>query len=261
MAPVITLTTDFGTRDPYVAAVKGVLFARAPGATIVDLSHDIEPQDVLEAALFLAAAVPYFPAGTVHLAIVDPGVGSSRRPLAASIGEQLLVAPDNGLLTLLSDQRGASEAREIVHRAPPADEIAPTFHGRDVFAPTAAALASGAALAGVGPPIPEPVRLDLPAPRAEGGVWMAQVIHVDRFGNAVTNVHRDLVGAARPRAVLTRTGQVVPFGRTYADVAVGAPLALMGSAGYLEVAVNQGRGDELLGLRRGDEVQVLLHVE
>lgn len=256
--PAITLTTDFGTRDPYVAAMKGVLTARAPGANILDLSHEIGAHDLVEAALFVAAAVPYFPAGTIHVVVIDPGVGTARRGLAARVAEQYLVAPDNGVLSLLFDQHPPAEVRETTRWEPPGEDVAPTFHGRDVFAPVAAALASGTSIVDIGPPVTDPVRLELPAPGWSDGRWAARVIHVDRFGNAVTNLHRASVDPAAIIEVRAGGRALGRVARTYGDVAPGEPVVLFGSAGYLEVAVNQGRADRELGIGRGSEVEVML---
>ncbi len=256
-APVVTLTTDFGTRNPYVAAMKGVVLARCPGARVVDLSHEIAPQDVLEGALFLAAAVPHFPPGTVHVAVIDPGVGTARRAIAARLGAQTLVCPDNGLPTLLERALPPTAAHAITSRDFMRDDVSATFHGRDVFAPAGARLAAGAPLASAGPAVPlaDLVRLDVPTPHldARGGA-AGVVIHVDRFGNAITNLRAtDL--PALPDACVAG-GTRVRVVRTYGDVPAGAPLALIGSSGLLEVAVNRGSAAKTLGLRRGDAVSV-----
>ncbi len=253
--PIVTLTTDFGTRDPYVAAMKGVILAGCPGARVVDLSHEIAPQDVVEGALFLAGAVPFFPPGTVHVAVVDPGVGSARRPIAAAAGGQTVVCPDNGLLTVLARDHPVDAAHAIESRGFTRDEVSATFHGRDVFAPAAARLAGGAPIAEAGPAVAPSLlaRIDLPVPVIDprGRVY-GTVIHVDRFGNAITNLARaDLP----PGATHCAAGEhLVPLRRTYADAAAGEALALFGSAGLLEIAVNRGRAADRLGLRRGDTV-------
>ena len=256
MPPVITLTTDFGTRDPYVAQLKGVLLAGCEGVRVHDLTHEIAPQDVLEGALFLAAAVPTFPPGTVHLAVVDPGVGTDRRAIAASVGGQHVVCPDNGLLTLLARRAPIEEVRSIERTSLQREPVSATFHGRDLFAPAAALLACGGAPAELGPAVADPVELPLPRPRSEGGRLLGEVLHVDRFGNAITNLGRaDVQTAAGGRtASIEAGGRRLPLARTYGDVAEGEVLALIGSADLLEVAVREGSAAEALGLVRGSEV-------
>ncbi len=255
MPPLITLTTDFGMRDPYVAAMKGVLASRCPGAAVVDLSHDIAPHDVLGGALFLAASLPYFPSGTVHVAVVDPGVGSDRPEIAARWQEQYLVMPDNGLATLLWRECPPDAVHTITTASPPGSEVSPTFHGRDIFAPAAAALASGTPLEGLGPAAAAPVELHFPHPRFEGTRVHGAVVHIDHFGNATTNIPRSLLPAGAVR-VSAAGRDIGPVRRTYADVSPGEPLALIGSSGYLEIAVNQVSAAAQLGLERGTEVTV-----
>ena len=258
MSAIVTLTTDFGTRDPYVAQLKGVLLAGCEGARVHDLTHEIAPQDVLEGALFLAAAVPAFPPGAVHLAVVDPGVGTDRRALAATVGGQHLVCPDNGLLTLLARRAAIEDARSIERASLRREPVSPTFHGRDLFAPAAAFLACGGALQELGPPVADPVELPLPRPRRDGARLLGEVLHVDRFGNAITNLGRSGIEAtAGRRAVSVEAGGLrLPLARTYGDVADGEALALIGSADLLEVAVRDGSAAAALGLERGSEVAV-----
>ena len=258
MSGIVTLTTDFGTRDPYVAQLKGVLLARCEGLRIHDLTHEIAPQDVLEGALFLAAAVPAFPPGTVHLAVVDPGVGTARRAIAASVSGQHVVCPDNGLLTLLARRATIEEIRSIEHPSLRREPVSPTFHGRDLFAPAAAFLACGGALEELGPQLDALVELPLPRPRAEGARLAGEVLHVDRFGNAITNLARsDIEAVAGGRAVRVEAGgRLLPLAHTYGDVAVGEALALVGSADLLELAVREGSAAATLGLARGSEVTV-----
>ena len=257
---MLTLLTDFGLRDAYVGALKGVVASVAPGVPVVDLSHEVAPQDVMEAAFVLRGAYRYFPEGTVHLAVVDPGVGTDRRAVALRAHGHLFVGPDNGLFALVLGDAPADAAvvldRPEVWRVP---DPAPTFHGRDVFAPVAARLADGAALDAVGTPVdPASLRVlrwTLPIPDAEG--VRGRVVHVDRYGNAVTNVAAaDLDARRAGRAVKVYAGGAVLRGlrRTYADVEPGDPVALVGSAGLVEVAVRDGNAAELLGIRRGTPV-------
>lgn len=246
--PLITLLTDFGTADGYVAEMKGVLSTLAPGVPLVDLTHDIVPQDVEGGRLALARCWRRFPEGTVHLAVVDPGVGSERAALAVECDGRFLVGPDNGLL---SPALLRGDARVVALPVPP--NAAPTFHGRDVFAPAAAALAMGSPLASLGEPHLQPVLRRTPeARRLADGAIEGVVMTIDRFGNAVTNL------------LATRGGDVevngasLPVQRTYAEVREGAPIALVGSSGFVEIAVRNGSAAVELGLARGDRV-VLRH--
>jgi len=244
MCPIVTLLTDFGTADGYVAEMKGVILTRVPDATVVDVTHDVPPQDVECGRLALARYWRRFPAGTVHVAVVDPGVGSGRAALAAESDGRFLVGPDNGLLSPALLVAGA----RAVSLPVPAD-AAPTFHGRDVFAPAAAALALGATLDALGSPVLDLVIKRTPEPRrlADGSI-MGQVITIDRFGNAITN----LVGL-RAQSVEVN-GTVLPLRRSYVDVAKGEPIALVGSTGLIEIAVRDGSGAAAMGLERGSVV-------
>ena len=247
MPRLITLLTDFGTADGYVGEMKGVLASLAPQSAVVDIAHDVAPQDVEGARLALARYLRRFPEGTVHVVVIDPGVGSGRGALAAASEGRFLVGPDNGVLSpalLHADAR-------CVSLSIPAS-AAPTFHGRDVFAPAAAQLALGAALETLGVVTEDPVIGRTPeATRRTDGAVQGEVITVDRFGNAVTNL------------LAMRGGQVQVNGfslvlrRTYADVAQGEPLALVGSSGLVEIAVRDGSAAEQLGLRRGSGVALL----
>jgi hypothetical protein len=243
---IITLLTDFGTADSYVAEVKGVLLCRAPGVTLVDVSHDVPPGDIRAASFILSRMWHRFPEGTVHLAVVDPGVGTTRRALAAHARRHLFVAPDNGLLSPL-----AEDARFVELPVPP--DVAPTFHGRDVFAPAAAQLASGTALAHLGPPVTDPYLSPLPAPRRDGAGWMGEVIYVDRFGTLITNMPGERVApGARVRIGATDAG---PLRRTFGDVGRGAVVAYVGSGGTVEVALHDGSATAALGVGVGAEVR------
>lgn len=247
--PIVTLLTDFGTADGYVAEVKGVLLSEAPGVTVVDASHDLPAHDVEAARLALARYWRRFPRGTVHLAVVDPGVGSARAALAVESDGRFLVGPDNGVLSPALLLAGARAVRLAV-----GPRAAPTFHGRDVFAPAAARLALGAGLDTLGEPAAAPVVRRTPEARrlADGSVE-GYVIAVDRFGNAVTNL---LAGPAstRPGATLEVAGRAVPVRRVYADAERGEVVALAGSNGLLEVAVRDGSAARGLGITRGARV-------
>lgn len=255
--PTITLTTDFGTRDSYVAQVKGVLLAAGPAALrIVDLGHEIAPQDIREAAFFLRAAVPRFPSGTIHIAVIDPGVGSARRPIAArACGDQYLVGPDNGVFGWLLDASAA------VHAIDPARagvrELAPTFHGRDLFAPVAAGLARGIGLAAFGDAIADPVRLAWPEPRRMPAAVLGEIVHVDRYGNLISNIVRADLPAAPEACRVSIAGRSVGRVRThYAEASPDEALALFGSAGLLEIAVRDGSAATAIGACVSSEVRV-----
>ena len=246
MATLITLLTDFGTADSYVAEVKGVLLSQVHGAALVDVSHQVSPGDVRAAQYILSRVWHRFPQGSVHLAVVDPGVGTDRRALAASLAGHFFVAPDNGLLSFLpADAHFAA--------LPIPAGAAPTFHARDVFAPAAGQLALGASLSHVGHPITDPYRAPLPAPRTDGGVVLGEVIYVDRFGTLVTNIPGD---AVEPGVRIKVAGtEIGTLSRTFGDVGRGTLVAVVGSDGSVEVAVRDGSAARLLGVGVGAEVR------
>ncbi|MCZ7650686.1 MAG: SAM-dependent chlorinase/fluorinase [Thermoanaerobaculia bacterium] len=252
--PLLTLLTDFGTHDYYVAAVKGTLLRLAPEARIVEISQDVAPGDVEGAAFLLAAAAPAFPEGTVHLAVVDPGVGSSRRRLVLAARGQLFVAPDNGLLThLLGEGPVRSVERTDLDLAAPGE----TFHGRDRFAPVAAALARGLDPAALGPEAEEPVRLPLPLPRRAAGGGEGRVAHVDRFGNLVTDLPSAWLPAGRPfELACGPTLRVTRRATCYAEIPAGEPAVLPGSLGTLEVSLRDAPLAGISGCGRGAAVRL-----
>jgi len=257
--PLITLLTDFGTRDPYVAAMKGVILAVNPEAELVDLSHEVPPQDIAAGAFFLAAAVPYFPTGTIHLAVVDPGVGTARRGLAAKAGGHFLVGPDNGLFHLVFRETSALTVVSLENPAYFRPEVSPTFHGRDIFAPVAAHLSLGVPLPELGPPLREPVRLPFPEPVFSDTRVEGQIVAVDRFGNLVSNIPWEALKhwlTGRPFRLHLGSLVLTNLSRTYADAAPGEALALVGSHGYLEIACNQASAAGSLGLGVGAAVTI-----
>ena len=255
--PLITLTTDFGLRDPYVATLKGTIYAINADLQVVDLSHEIPPQDILEGALFLAAALPHFAEGSIHVAVVDPGVGTERHPIALRAGGQVLVCPDNGLATLFLQEYPLQEARIITNPRCMREFVSATFHGRDIFAPTAAQLACGMPLAEVGGELDTIVSLHVPRARKEGGNIAGEIVHVDRFGNCITNIHHSMLHDVVPSRIQAGAA-IVPGGlhATYAEVQPGEPVVLFSSSGHLEIAVNVGSAWERLGLRKGDAVSI-----
>jgi len=246
---VVTLTTDFGSRDPFVGVMKGVILGICPRARLVDLVHELPPQDVLAGCLALEAAAPFFPPGTVHLAVVDPGVGTDRPAVAVATKAAWFVAPDNGLLSFL-DPAEIREVRRIENPDLWLHPVSSTFHGRDVFAPVAAHLAAGGSPDRIGPRADSIHRLALPEPRPTPEGVEGQVLAFDRFGNAVTNLRRRHGPGRRVRVA----GREVPVVRTYAEVDPGDALALWGSTGRLEISVREGSARRVLGLTRGTPI-------
>ncbi len=250
--PIITLLTDFGTADSYVGEMKGVLLSGAPGATLVDITHAIPPGEVVAGAYVLSRTWAHYPVGTVHMAVVDPGVGTARVALALGTRGHFFVGPDNGVFSGVL--RGAEV--EAVSLATPAG-ASPTFHGRDIFAPAAAALARGEPLASLGERFAGiPRRLSTTAPRHEGKVVIGEVIYVDRYGNLITNLTPEFVP---PYAVLEAESLVIgPLRSTFGDVPPGALLAYVGSGGSIEVAVRDGSASRRLGLGMGGRIRARL---
>src|SRR5690242_6568344 len=244
MPRIITLLTDFGTADGYVGEMKGVLLARAPDAALVDITHEIPAQDVEMARLTLARVWRRFPPGTVHLVVIDPGVGSDRAALAVKSDGRWLVGPDNGVLSPALLVAGACA---VTLRVPPGASA--SFHGRDVFAPAAASLALGTSLETLGVTASQPLIRRTPEPqRIDDGVLAGVVIGIDRFGNAITNLMGLRAG------VVEAAGTLLPLRRTYADVEPGAALAIVGSSGLIEVAIRDGSAARQLNLTRGSPV-------
>jgi S-adenosylmethionine hydrolase len=257
--PVLTLITDFGYADGYLGAVKGVVLGICPDAVLVDIAHGIPPQAVRQAAYALATAAPHFPPGTVHMIVVDPGVGSQRRPIAVQTERALYVAPDNGVLSLAL---GRDPPRLAVHLSRVAYHLTPisaTFHGRDIFAPVAAHLAAGIALGQVGEPIAPSDLTSVPAPQpvqSPDGSWLAEIVHVDRFGNLITNL-QGAESEIHPLGTSIRVGgALIPMRRTYADVEPGELVAYVGSGGQIEIGVREGDAARRLGADVGTPVEV-----
>ena len=247
---IITLTTDFGLSDPFVGIMKGVILGIAPNARIVDISNDIRPYDIFEAAFLLESTYRYFPEDTIHVVVVDPGVGSERRPIAAVSNRQIFVAPDNGVLSGVF----GNEVYHIQNGSLFLDSISRTFHGRDIFAPVAANLARGAPIESVGPRILDFHKKPLPRPRPQGDKLVATVLRVDKFGNIITNLRRaDL----RPNFTIRVAG--LPITRlcgSFSEADPGEFFAIEGSAGYIEIALNQGSAAGRLHIERGSEIEV-----
>ena len=257
MPNIITLTTDFGLADPFVGIMKGVISGIAPDADVVDITHDIRSYDVLEAAFIIDTAYRFFPAGTIHVIVVDPGVGSPRRPIAAAVKDHMFVAPDNGVLSYV--------LQTDVDVPPPAaywiknqklflSVVSQTFHGRDIFAPVAAHLARGTAIESVGPRISDFVRKSLPKPRLEGDKVLGTVLRIDKFGNIITNLKRcDL----RTDFRIHVGGLVIMrLCANFSEAEPGEFFAVEGSTGYIELSLNQGSAASRLNVGVGAEIEL-----
>ena len=242
--PILTLTTDFGTKDGFVGTLKGVIWSICPSAQIADISHEITPQNVLEGAFALWRAYPFFPAGTVHLAVVDPGVGTSRRPVAMRLGEHTFVGPDNGLFTpMIEDSEKKGWQVEIVHLTNQKyflPEISRTFHGRDIFAPVAAHLANGVPLADLGPSITDPVRLQMPKPEKTADGWRAHITVIDIFGNLTTDLPAAALDDLESVTFHIHGREVRGLVTSYGNKQPGELVALVDSENYIEIAIVNG---------------------
>jgi len=252
--PVVTLTTDFGEDDHYVAAMKIVLLQHCPTARLIDVTHFIPPQDLLRGSITLERAISAAAPGSIHLAVIDPGVGSDRKLMVAEIDGQYVVGPDNGLITWAWRLHGKGRAFEISWR--PKIKASDVFHGRDIFAPVAGMLASGKSLKSLAKPMKgDPVLLDI-APVAKGKTKGA-VIHIDHFGNATTNLPAALVPADRIVCVHAKNRLIGPVRKCYSDVIHGEPLVLIGSSELLEIAVRDGSAEKVLKIKVGDVVEIV----
>ena len=264
--PVISLITDFGIKDGNVGVMKGVIWGIAPETQISDLSHLITPQNVREAALILARSAPYFPENSIHVVVVDPGVGTSRRPMAAKIGTQYYVGPDNGTITLLLENaENEGWATEFVDLNKPEywlSNVSYVFHGRDIFAPAAAHLAIGILLKDLGTLFDDPVKLEFPRPEKSANGWKGEVIHIDHFGNVASNIRIETLGEALKEmdkiAVRLNGVEIKGLVNTFGERAVGELIALFGSTGNLIVSVVNGSAAERLNVKVGDLFEVLV---
>ncbi|UCD43936.1 MAG: S-adenosyl-l-methionine hydroxide adenosyltransferase family protein [Candidatus Bathyarchaeota archaeon] len=255
--PVITLLTDYGIKDSYVAEVKGAILKILPEATIVDISHDVGNYSIDEGAFHIARSVPYFPEGTVHVGVVDPTVGSDRKAIIIKAKGAYLVGPDNGLLAPAAERLGFEKVYEIENRDLLPEKVSDVFDGRDTFGPTGALLAKGVPPETLGSELDEYVRLPAFEPKLEGDSFEATVIHVDGFGNLVTNVTYDHLGmlgvgdASRFRVEVGGREYLLPYVRRFSAVPEGELLLLVAGGGYMEFAVNQGNAEERLGIGKG----------
>jgi S-adenosylmethionine hydrolase len=259
--PTIALLTDFGTRDHYAGTLKGVVLTVCPDATLVDIAHDIPAHDVMAGALELAACYRYFPHGTIFLVVVDPGVGSSRRGIAADIGDYKFVAPDNGVLSAVFLESPPKKVVELTERKYALPTVSRTFEGRDRFAPAAAHLAKGVALVSLGKSVANFHSLDLPRPVVDAKEITGTVLRIDRFGNVITNIDRKtFTQFAGDRSIAVEVGgrDIPRIVATYADAPTGELCALFGSTDHLEVAINAGDAAAVLKLARGAAATVRL---
>jgi S-adenosylmethionine hydrolase len=256
MAPIITLTTDLGLTDAYVAEMKGVILSINPEAKLVDICHTIKPQNIIQAAFVLSRAYPFFPQGTIHVVVVDPGVGTERRAIILRTKSASFVAPDNGVLSYVIGQSSAWEAVAITRPQLWRPTVSPTFHGRDIFAPVAARLSLGLPIADFGEVITSVTTLPLPQPhQAADGSIIGHVIHIDSFGNLITNINSDGLPEGKRALTIKVGGQLIPgLSRTYAEGK--GLLALIGSDGYVEIAVKEGNASAVLSAKVGDEVRI-----
>jgi S-adenosylmethionine hydrolase len=287
--PLVTITTDFGTADGYVGTMKGVILSIAGDARLVDISHEIAPQNVRQAAYVLYTAYPFFPPHTVHLVVVDPGVGSARRPIALCTPAGCFVGPDNGVFSYVIAREPVEAMVELADPRYRLPQVSHTFHGRDIFAPAAAHLAAGVPITALGPPVPDPITFPPPRLEVAAGSIAGEILHADHFGNVITSIGQlvwsgddlslepafpEAGGTRRERAseahqtggggavrfqaskatVVVAGRDVCGLHRTYAQVEPGQVLALVGSEGHLEIAVREGSAAQRLGLQPGDLV-------
>ncbi len=262
---IITLTSDFGLNDHFIGAMKGVILEIAPEAQIVDISHAVQPFDILDGALTISQAYSYFPSGTVHMVIVDPGVGTARRPVILNSDRHLFVAPDNGVLSLIYDREERISVRHVTAEHYFLQPRSNTFHGRDIFAPVAAYLAKGVEPDRFGDEITDYVRFSAPRPKpVDERTLQGVVLKVDRFGNLVTNIRPEdapqLFSATPPafKIAIGTKAQATHMCTNYADGAPGEIFGILGSMGFLEVATNRGSASQMLGAGKGSEVNVVM---
>ncbi|RLE63251.1 MAG: hypothetical protein DRN53_02510 [Thermoprotei archaeon] len=256
---IITLLTDFGLKDPYVASMKGVIYSINPEVIVVDISHNISSFDIQEGAFVLACAFKYFPKGTVHVVVVDPGVGTERRGIVVESNNYLFVGPDNGVLMLAAHIDGARRVVEITNRKYMRSKITHTFHGRDIFAPVAAYLSLGVSISEIGKEIEDYMVPKFVKPEYSRDKVKAYVIHIDKFGNVITNVtsrivFEELKWSYGQKLIVELPGgesMLVPFQKSYGFVKKGTPLLLIDSEDFLELAINMGSAAEEFGIARG----------
>ena len=258
---IVTLITDFGFLGEYVGAMKGAILKVNPRCQVIDVTHQIEPQDVLRASFILKNTYPYYPGGTVHVVVVDPGVGTGRRPVVLQKNGHLFVGPDNGVFTFLLSDKGRTEGYEITRKEFFLSPLSETFHGRDLFAPVAGHLSLGRDPSRFGPRAGGFMRVEWPAPQMKGKNLLGRILFTDSFGNLITNISREEYGGlmkGRPLQIKGKGWRIDHVHRTYGQGKPGQPMALFGSAGLLEIAVNRGSAKKTLGLRSGNRLIIAL---
>lgn len=263
MRNAITLTTDFGLQDYYVSAMKAVMLGIAPGIRLVDISHEIPSQDIMAGSWILKNSAMLFPPNTVHTVVVDPGVGTERQPVALQIQDQYFVGPDNGIFSLLTQEHDFSAVR-LTNEKYWRDETSSTFHGRDIFAPVAAHLSQGVSIEKLGEPIDKLVTYRWTVPIADKDGLEGMVIHIDKFGNLITNITASLLEEViDDKSVKIYVGNTIldEIASTFGVVAEGEPVAYIGSSGVLEIAINKGNAKEMLGVQKGAQISLILQKE
>ena len=256
---IITLMTDFGTSDHYVGVMKGVILNINPQVQIVDITHTIPPQDIHGAAFLIDSAYRYFPTGTIHVIVVDPGVGSKRRAIVCQTETACFVCPDNGILTHILHNEEHIHTVAVENSAYFLPQVSNTFHGRDIFAPVAAHLSRGVPINVLGSPVAPPVQLPIPRPEVRDNTIIGQVIWIDSFGNLVTNISHEILELLEERnsvIICAGNAEINHLNRSYAESAVGEALAIVGSFNRLEISINQGNAAQTLGLKRGDTITI-----
>jgi len=260
---IISLTTDFGNLNGFIGVMKGVIWGIAPDAHIADITHDIPAQNVLQGAYALWRVVPFFPPGSVHIAVVDPGVGTQRRPIGLKIGEQQFIVPDNGLITpILVDSEAAGLPIEIVHLNNPKywlPQVSHTFHGRDIFAPTGAHLAAGVPLQALGDTIDDPIRLDLPRPQKTDSGWLAHITIIDVFGNLTTDLPAKFISNPDDVSFQLKEHKIEGLVHSYGHRQAGELVALIDAENYIEIAVVNGSAAKKTGAQIGDTIEVIVN--
>ena len=257
---IVTLTTDFGLKDPYVAEMKAAILGICPKAVIVDVTHEIAKFNIRMGAYVLASAAPHFPYGSVHVAVVDPGVGTQRRSIAIQTKQSFFVGPDNGLLVLAAEKQGIENIHELTNPRFMLPKVSSTFHGRDIFAPAAAHLLNGVKTAEFGPEIREAAEAEFAKVTRKNGVLVGEVLHVDGFGNIITNINQREAAQNRVKGevnvTLAGNKTKLKFCKAYGETKPQEPLTLIGSHGFLEISVNQGNAAEKFKIKAGDIVTV-----
>ena len=258
----ITLLTDFGLKDPYVSIMKGVIYSINPSVKVIDITHNIERHNIIQAAFILASAYKFFPKGTIHCVVVDPGVGTSRRALIVVSNNYVFIGPDNGVLALAANQDEVKKVYEIIPGKYIPKSSSNTFHGRDIFAPAAAYLSKGVKPEDLGNPVSHYIVPNFAKPLLKNNKIIGEVIYIDVFGNIITNIPRNVIEQAnieagsRLRLKIGRTVYLLPFVRAYGEVGKGEPLILMDSFDFLEIAVNQDSAADMFKVSVGDKIEI-----